>query len=45
MLGALILVAPLQPVWPLLVVAVALLAIVLIEGSGPRSPRGSETSP
>jgi low temperature requirement protein LtrA len=34
MLGALVLVAPLQPVWPLVVVAVALLAIVVIEGSG-----------
>jgi low temperature requirement protein LtrA len=35
MLVALILVAPLQPVWPLLVVAAALLAIVVIEGTGP----------
>jgi low temperature requirement protein LtrA len=34
MIGALILVAPLQPVWPLAVVAAALLAIVVIEGSG-----------
>jgi len=37
MIGALILVAPLQPVWPLAVVAAALLAIVVIEGSGPES--------
>jgi len=35
MLAALILVGPMPPVWPLVVVAVALLAIVLIEGSGP----------
>jgi low temperature requirement protein LtrA len=35
MLVALVLVAPLQPVWPLAVVAAALLAIVVIEGSGP----------
>ena len=37
MLGALVLVAPLQPVWPLVVVAIALLAIVVIEGSGQNS--------
>ncbi len=35
MLVGLVVVAPLQPVWPLVVVAVALLAIVLIEGTGP----------
>ncbi len=35
MLGALVVAAPLQPVWPLLVVAAALLAIVLVEGAGP----------
>ena len=35
MLGALALVAPMEPCWPLVVVAVALLAIVLIEGAGP----------
>ena len=35
MLGALVLVAPMEPCWPLVVVAVALLAIVLIEGAGP----------
>jgi low temperature requirement protein LtrA len=34
MLVALVVVAPMPPVWPLAVVAVALLAIVLIEGSG-----------
>ncbi len=38
MLIALILVAPLQPVWPLVVVAAALLAIVVVEGSGQRLP-------
>jgi len=38
MLVALVVVAPMQPVWPLLVVAAALLAIVVIEGSGPMSP-------
>jgi low temperature requirement protein LtrA len=36
MLVALWLVAPLAPVWPLAVVAVALLAIALVEGAGPR---------
>jgi low temperature requirement protein LtrA len=35
MLAALVLVASLPPVWPLMVVACALFAIVLIEGSGP----------
>ena len=35
MLVGLALVAPLPPVWPLLVVAAALLGIVLVEGSGP----------
>ena len=35
MLGLIALVAPMQPVWPLVVVAAALLAIVLIEGAGP----------
>jgi low temperature requirement protein LtrA len=35
MLIGLVLAAPLPPVWPLVVVSVALLAIVLIEGSGP----------
>jgi low temperature requirement protein LtrA len=37
MLIALVFVAPLAPVWPLLVVAVALFGIVLIEGSGPEA--------
>ena len=37
MLVGLILVAPMAPVWPLVVVAVALLAIVLIEGAGPET--------
>jgi low temperature requirement protein LtrA len=35
MLATLVFVAPLPPVWPLLVVAAALLAIVVIEGVGP----------
>ena len=35
MLVGLALVAPLPPVWPLLVVAAALLGIVLVEGAGP----------
>jgi len=35
MLVGLALVAPLAPVWPLLVVAMALLGIVLVEGAGP----------
>ena len=35
MLVGLVLAAPLPPVWPLVVVSVALLAIVLIEGAGP----------
>ncbi|HEV8280535.1 MAG TPA: low temperature requirement protein A [Candidatus Limnocylindrales bacterium] len=35
MLVALVLVATMQPVWPLLVVAAALFAIVVIEGTGP----------
>ena len=35
MVPSLVVVAPLAPVWPLLVVAVALFGIVLIEGSGP----------
>jgi low temperature requirement protein LtrA len=35
MLVGLVLVAPLAPVWPLAVVALALLAIVLLEGDGP----------
>lgn len=39
MLVGLIVVAPMAPVWPLTVVAVALLAIVLIEGPGPRTER------
>ncbi len=39
MLVGLIVVAPMAPVWPLVVVAVALLAIVLIEGPGPRTER------
>ena len=33
----LVLVAPLAPVWPLLVVAAALLGIVLVEGNGPQT--------
>jgi low temperature requirement protein LtrA len=37
MLVALVIVAPMQPVWPLVVVAVALLAIVIVEGSGPEA--------
>jgi hypothetical protein len=36
MLVALVLVAPMAPVWPLSVVAVALLAIALVEGAGPQ---------
>jgi hypothetical protein len=35
MLGLIALVAPMQPVWPLAVVAASLLAIVVIEGAGP----------
>ncbi len=35
MLGLIALVAPMEPCWPLAVVAAALLAIVLIEGAGP----------
>ncbi|MGH2477085.1 MAG: hypothetical protein ACRDIL_17645, partial [Candidatus Limnocylindrales bacterium] len=35
MLVALAVTAPLQPVWPLVVVAVALLTIVVVEGAGP----------
>ena len=35
MLGLIALVAPMEPGWPLAVVAAALLAIVLIEGAGP----------
>jgi low temperature requirement protein LtrA len=42
MLAALVLTAPLQPVWPLVVVAAALLAIVAVEWSGP-DPGLSET--
>jgi low temperature requirement protein LtrA len=44
MLLVLILVAPLQPVWPLLVVAAALLAIVVIEGSGPEGRPAAEST-
>jgi low temperature requirement protein LtrA len=35
MLGLIALVAPMEPCWPLAVVAAALLAIVVIEGAGP----------
>ena len=35
MLGSIAVVAPMEPVWPLAVVAAALLVIVVIEGSGP----------
>ncbi len=38
MLVGLVVVASMAPVWPLAVVAVALLAIVVLEGSGPRQP-------
>jgi hypothetical protein len=38
MLGLIALVAPMQPVWPLAVVAAALLGIVVIEGAGPADP-------
>ena len=34
MLAALVVSAPMQPVWPLMVVALALLAVVVIEGGG-----------
>jgi hypothetical protein len=37
MLVALVLVAALPPVWPLVVVVAALFAIVVIEGEGPES--------
>ncbi|HET8784619.1 MAG TPA: low temperature requirement protein A [Candidatus Limnocylindrales bacterium] len=37
MMAGLVLVAPLAPVWPLLVVAAALLGIVLVEGNGPQT--------
>ena len=37
MMVGLVLVAPLAPVWPLLVVAAALLGIVLVEGNGPQT--------
>jgi low temperature requirement protein LtrA len=45
MLGALVLVAPFQPVWPLLVVAAALLAIVVVEGAGPDIHRSEARVP
>jgi low temperature requirement protein LtrA len=48
MLGLIALVAPMQPVWPLAVVAAALLAIVVIEGAGHADPHelaGSVGSP
>ena len=35
------LVAPMPPVWPLLVVAAALLGIVLVEGDGPQTERAA----
>jgi low temperature requirement protein LtrA len=41
MLVALVLVAPMAPVWPLSVVAVALLAIALAEGDGPQRRSGA----
>jgi low temperature requirement protein LtrA len=37
MLVGLVVVAPLAPVWPLLIVAAALLGIVLVEGAGPQT--------
>ena len=37
MMVGLVLAAPFAPVWPLLVVAVALLGIVLVEGGGPQT--------
>ena len=40
MLGLIALVAPMPPVWPLAVVAAALLAIVVIEGAGPAEDAG-----
>jgi low temperature requirement protein LtrA len=39
MLGLLVLVGPMEPCWPLAVVAAALLAVVLIEGAGPTEER------
>ncbi len=45
MLVALVVAAPLQPVWPLVVVAAALLAIVVMEGAGPESVHGTVLSP
>jgi low temperature requirement protein LtrA len=41
MLIGLALVAPLEPVWPLLVVAAALLGIVVVEGAGPQAERAT----
>ena len=41
MLVGLAVVAPLPPVWPLLVVAAALLGIVLVEGAGPEIERAA----
>jgi low temperature requirement protein LtrA len=41
MLIGLALVAPLGPVWPLLVVAAALLGIVVVEGAGPQAERAT----
>jgi hypothetical protein len=44
MLVGLALVAAMPPVWPLAVVAVALLAIVLIEGGGPETERVAQAA-
>ena len=41
MLIGLAVVAPMAPVWPLLVVAAALLGIVLVEGAGPETERAA----
>jgi hypothetical protein len=41
MLVGLALVAPMAPVWPLFVVAAALLGIVLVEGAGPEPERAA----
>jgi low temperature requirement protein LtrA len=41
MLIGLVVVAPFGPVWPLLVVAAALLGIVVVEGAGPQAERAT----
>ena len=42
MLVGLVLVAPMAPVWPLFVVAAALLGIVLVEGPGPEAEHAAQ---